>query len=227
MKRVTEAVILAVGLIVMGWFIKCGIDNFANKDRKVTVKGLAEREVPADKVTWSISTTEMGNDLPALYQRINEQAGKIKAFLVANGLDENEITVNPPRVNDLEANTWSENRKSYRYTAETSVTVYTSKVEQVNKIIPKQGDLLEQGVAIESGYPDYQLASFQELKPEMMAEAIKAAKKTADQFAEASGSSLGGILSAGQGQFEIDDRDQNTPYIKKVRVVTTITYSLD
>ena len=52
-------------------------------------------------------------------------------------------------------------------------------------------------------------------------------RKTADQFAEASGSSLGGILSAGQGQFEIEDRDSNTPYIKKVRVVTTVTYSLD
>ena len=213
MSRMKEAIILAVGLVVMGWCIKCGIDNFANKDRKVTVKGLAEREVNADKVTWSISTTEMGNDLPALYQRINEQAGKIKAFFVANGINENEITINPPRVNDLEANAWSENRKNYRYTAETSVTVYTKD--------------LEQGVAIESGYPDYQLASFQDLKPEMMEEAIKAARKTADQFAEASGSSLGGILSAGQGQFEIEDRDSNTPYIKKVRVVTTVTYSLD
>ena len=227
MNRMKEAIILAVGLVVMGWCIKCGIDNFANKDRKVTVKGLAEREVNADKVTWSISTTEMGNDLPALYQRINEQAGKIKAFFVANGINENEITINPPRVNDLEANTWSENRKNYRYTAETSVTVYTKDVEKVNTIISKQGDLLEQGVAIESGYPDYELASFQELKPEMMEEAIKAARKTADQFAEASGSSLGGILSAGQGQFEIEDRDSNTPYIKKVRVVTTVTYSLD
>ena len=227
MKRVTEAIILAVGLIVMGWSIKCGIDNFANKDRKVTVKGLAEREVPADKVTWSISTTEMGNDLPALYQRISQQAEKIKAFLVQNGLDENEITINPPSVNDLEANTWSENRKSYRYTAHTTVTVYTKKVEQVNKAIYRQGDLLEQGVAIESGYPDYELASFQELKPEMMEEAIKAAQKTAEQFAKASDSSLGGIKVAGQGQFEIDDRDQNTPYIKKIRVVTTLTYALD
>ena len=226
MKRVTEAIILAVGLIVMGWCIKCGIDNFANKDRKVTVKGLAEREVPADKVTWSISTTEMGNDLPALYQRISQQAEKIKRFFVQNGIDESEITINAPRVNDLEANTWSENRKNYRYTAETTVTVYTRKVEQVNKAIYKQGDLLEQGVAIESGYPDYELASFQELKPEMMSEAIKAAQKTAEQFAEASGASLGGIQTAGQGQFEIDDRDQNTPYIKKIRVVTTVTYAL-
>ena len=36
----------------------------------------------------------------------------------------------------------------------------------------------------------------------------------------------GKIQTAGQGQFEIDDRDQNTPYIKKLRVVTTVTYSL-
>lgn len=227
MKRVTESIILAIGLVVMGWCIKCGIDNFANKDRHVTVKGLAEREVPADQVTWSISTTEMGNDLPQLYQRISEQAEKIKAFLVQNGLEENEITINPPTVNDLEANTWSENRKNYRYTASTTVTVYTKKVEKVNEVIYKQGDLLEQGVAINSGYPNYEFASFQELKPEMMAEAIKNAQKTAEQFAEASEADLGGIQTAGQGQFEIDDRDQNTPYIKKIRVVTTVTYALD
>ena len=64
------------------------------------------------------------------------------------------------------------------------------------------------------------------MKPEMMSEAIKNAQKTAEQFAEASKSELGQIQTTGQGQFEIEDRDQNTPYIKKLRVVTTITYSL-
>jgi hypothetical protein len=226
MSKIKEAIILAVGMVVMGWTLKCGIDNFVNKDRKVTVKGLAEREVPADRVTWSIGATEMGDDLPALYQRISAQAGKIKDFLVTNGIPENEITINPPTVNDLEANTWSENKKNYRYTAHTTVTVYTSKVEQVNKVIYLQGDLLQQGVAIESGSPDYEFASFQKLKPEMMSEAIRNAQKTAEQFAEASESNLGGIQTAGQGQFEIDDRDQNTPYIKKLRVVTTVTYML-
>ena len=227
MNRIKEAIILAVGMIALGWFIKSGIDNFANKDRQVTVKGLAEREVNADQVTWSISTTEMGNDLPELYARISQQAGKIKAFLVKNGLNEKDITINPPSVNDLEANTWSENRKSYRYTASTTVTVYTKQVEQVNSVIYKQGDLLEQGVAIESGYPSYEFTSFQSMKLEMMSEAIKNAQKTAEEFAKASDSKLNGITTAGQGQFEIDDRDQNTPYIKKIRVVTTVTYALD
>ena len=103
MNRIRESIILAIGIIVLGWYVKSGIDNFANKDRKVTVKGLAEREVPADKVTWSIGTKVTGNDLPLLYEGINKQTDKIKAFLRQNGLDDNEITVNPPTISDLEA----------------------------------------------------------------------------------------------------------------------------
>ncbi|MBR5990029.1 SIMPL domain-containing protein [Prevotella sp. lc2012] len=227
MGKIREAVILAIGIIVLGWFIKSGIDNFSNKDRKVTVKGLAEREVKADKVTWSLSTNEMGNDLPTLYENINVKTGKIKAFLKQNGIEDGEITVNPPTVNDLESNQWSENRRNFRYIINTTLTVSTQKVDLVNKAIFKQAELLKQGVAIEGSNPEYEYVSFQQMKPEMMEEAIKNAQKTAEQFTKASNSKLGNIQTAGQGQFEINDRDQNTPYIKKLRVVTTITYALN
>ena len=227
MGKVKEAIILSVGVMVMGWCVKAGIDNFTNKDRKVTVKGLAEREVPADKVTWSISTKETGNDLPTLHERINVQANKIKTFLKQNGIEESEITVNPPSVTDLEAREWGDNQKPFRYIVNTTITVATTKVEEVNKAIFKQAELLKQGVALDSSYPNYEYASFQQMKPEMMSEAIKNAQKTAEQFAEASESKLGKIQTAGQGQFEIENRDENTPYIKKIRVVTTVTYSLN
>ena len=226
MNRIGEAIILAVGMTLLGWTIKSGIDNFSNKDRKVTIKGLAEREVKADQVTWSISTNEMGNDLPTLYENINVKTGKIKSFLKENGIDENEVTVNPPSINDLESNQWSENRKNFRYIVNTTLTVSTKKVDLVNKAIFRQAELLKQGVAIEGSNPQYEYVSFQQMKPEMMEEAIKNAQKTAEQFAKASESELGKIQTAGQGQFEIGDRDQNTPYIKKLRVVTTVTYSL-
>ena len=225
-NRLIAAAIIAVGVICLGWFLKAGIDDFANKDRKVTVKGLAEREVPADKVTWSIGTKVTGNDLPMLYESINLQTDKIKKFLKQNGLDEKEMTVNPPSISDLEAREWGENNKNFRYIVSTTITVATHMVEEVKKAIFLQAELLKQGVAIENSNADYEYASFQQMKPEMMAEAIKNAQKTAEQFAEASNARLGEIQTAGQGQFEIDDRDQNTPYIKKLRVVTTITYSL-
>ena len=59
-----------------------------------------------------------------------------------------------------------------------------------------------------------------------MDEAIRNARITAEQFAATSESRLGKIVKADQGQFSIENRDSNTPYIKKLRVVTTVSYSL-
>ena len=225
-KMIISAALIALSVFSLGWFIKAGIDDFAEKDRRVTVKGLAEREVPADKVTWSIGTKVTGNDLPMLYENISVQTQKIKQFLLKYELPEGEITINPPSVSDLEAREWGDNNRGFRYIVNTTITVATNKVEQVNKAISNQAELLKQGVALGENTPMYEYASFQQMKPEMMAEAIKNAQKTAEQFAEASNADLGSILTADQGVFSIDNRDENTPYIKKLRVVTTVTYSL-
>lgn len=229
-NRIIAAALIAVGIVCLGWFIKAGIDNFANKDRKVNVKGLAEREVEADKVTWPIVSKELGNDLPSLYDRIGATQKKIKSFLLRNGIKETELTENAPQVIDLQAREYSDNNKPYRYIVTSVITVTSSQVKQVRSIIARQGDLLKEGVAIvDGGYENpvkYEFVSFKEMKPKMMQEAIENAEKTAQQFAENCHSELNKIVSADQGQFSIDDRDSNTPYIKKIRVVTTVTYSL-
>ena len=227
---IVEAVIIALGLVVLGSNIQSGINNFANKDRKVTVKGLSEKEVEADKVTWPIPTKELGNDLPELYQRINVTNQKVKSFLKQHGVKDSEISVNAPVVIDLNADQYNTNLRAYRYNITSTITVTSSNVKLVRGIMARQGELLKQGVAVvDGGYENrtvYEYVAFQKMKPEMMQEAIKNAETTAKQFAENSNSKLNKIVSADQGQFSIDDRDQNTPYIKKVRVVTTVTYSL-
>ena len=65
---IKQAAILAIGIIALGYCIKSGLEGLAGKDRKVVVKGLSEKEVEADKVTWPILSKEIGNDLPNLYQ---------------------------------------------------------------------------------------------------------------------------------------------------------------
>ena len=229
-ERLLSAAILAVGIIVMGLCLKAGMDNFTEKDRKVTVKGLAEKEVKADKVTWPIVSKELGNDLPKLYDRIAGKQLTIKRFLIANGISENEISVNAPKVIDLSADQYNENRREYRYNVTLVITVTSNHVDRVRGIIARQGELLKQGVAIVSddynNQVAYSLVSFKAMKPKMMTEAIENAEQTANQFAKNSKSTLNKIISADQGQFSIDDRDANTPWIKRVRVVTTVTYSL-
>lgn len=229
-NHIISAVLLAISIVVLGLCIKSGIFHFADKDRKVTVKGLAEKEVGADKVTWPIVSKEIGNSLPDLYDKIGVTQSKIKKFLIANGVSEKEIAVNAPSVIDLNAERYGENQRGYRYNITSVITVTSRNVGLVRGIIAKQGELLKDGVAIVDGEYEnrvkYEFVSFAEMKPKMMEEAISNAEKTAHQFAENSHSNLDKIVSADQGQFSIEDRDSNTPYVKKVRVVTTITYSL-
>lgn len=228
--KLLQAAILAVSIAFLGLCIKWGIDDFANKDRNVTVKGLAEKEVEADKVTWPIPTKVLGNDLPELYQRINTTTAKVKAFLKQHGIKDDEINVNAPVVIDLNADQYSNNNRGFRYNITSTITVTSQNVKLVRSIIAKQGELLKQGVAVlDGGYENritYEYVGFRKMKPQMMQEAIKNAEATAQEFATNSNSKLNKITKADQGQFSIDDRDANTPYIKKVRVVTTITYSL-
>ena len=229
-NRIVSAALLAVSIVILGFCVKWGIDDFANKDRKVSVKGLSEREVDADKVTWPILSKELGNNLPELYNRIAVTQGKIKKFLMSNGVKENEINVNAPVVIDLNADQYNTNQRAYRYNITSIVTVTSRNVKLVRSIIARQGELLKEGIAIvDGGYENpvkYEFVSFNSMKPKMMEEAIANARKTAEQFAKNSESKLNKIVSADQGQFSIDNRDSNTPYVKKVRVVTTITYSL-
>ena len=225
-----ESAMVAIAIVLLGLCIKWGIDDFANKDRKVTVKGLAEREVEADKVTWPIVFKEMGNDLPTLYDDIKVKQTKIKAFLLKHGVKADELTVNASKVVDMAANQYSNNNKAYRYNITAIMTVTSHNVKLVRSIINQQGELLRQGIAIVGDEDEspivYEYVSFTSMKPMMMEEAIQNAEKTANQFAATSHSTLNKIVSADQGQFSIEDRDANTPWIKKVRVVTTITFSL-
>lgn len=230
LQKFYPATILAIAVVLLGLCLKSGIDNFTNKDRRVTVKGLSEIEVDADKVTWPILSRELGNDLPDLYVKIGQTQDAIKQFLVSNGIKEDEISINAPTVVDMNANQYSENRSPYRYNITSSMTVTSGNVKLVRSLIDRQGELLKEGIAIINDQYDarvtYEYVSFAAMKPKMMEEAIKNAEATARQFAENSNSKLNKIISADQGQFSISDRDNYTPYIKKVRVVTTITYSL-
>lgn len=232
LKALLPAALIAAGLIGLGLCIKAGIDNFSDRDRVVTVRGLCEKEVEANLVTWPIVTKEMGNDLPQMYNKIQSTNEAILSFLKANGITEQEISVNPPSVEDRQANMYDNSVEiRWRYRVTNVIVVTSSKVKQVNELIRKQPELMRQGIAVVAGDYEYrttyEYTDLNTIKPEMIAEATKNAREAANKFADDSGSSLGRIKTASQGQFSISDRDQYTPYIKNVRVVTSIEYYLD
>ena len=229
MKVIISSAIVAVGIVVLGFCIKAGLNSFAQNQRVVVVKGLAEREVKANNAIWPIVFKELGDDLPGLYDRVNAKNLIVKKFLKESGITDAEISSNVV-VTDLQADSYSSERTPYRYRINSVVTVNTTKVDTVLKLIEDQSTLIKQGVAISFDYSvstQFNFTDLNKVKPEMIKEATQNARSAAQQFAADSDSKLGKIKGASQGQFTIEDRDQNTPYIKNVRVVTTIQYMLE
>ncbi|MCE2617428.1 MAG: SIMPL domain-containing protein [Phocaeicola sp.] len=226
-----EAAIIAVGLLIMGFFIKSGLDSFSNKDRVVSVKGLAEMEVPANKVVWPLVYKEVGNDLIDLYNKIKENNSAIILFLKEKGIEEKSISVSAPTIVDKQADRYDNSIVQYRYNVTEVITVTSEKVDLIRELITEQSELLKQGIAIVAGDWEhsvtYEFTKLNEVKPQMIEEATKNARQSAEKFAKDSGSKLGKIKDANQGQFSIENRDTYTPHIKHIRVVTTINYSLE
>lgn len=231
-EKIIAASVIGFAIIVLGFALRSGIVAFKDMDRSVTVKGLAEREVKADKVTWPLVYKELGNDPAEMYDLLTQKNKKVLAFLKSAGIKESDISVNPPVISDRQADNYSNEIMNYRYKATSVITVTSTEVDKVRTLMRRQSELMKQGIALVSeeygsNSVVYEFTGLNKVKPDMIEEATKNARKTAQKFADDSGSSLGEIRNAQQGQFSIEDRDANTPYIKRLRVVNTVEYSIN
>lgn len=219
------------GLVILGIMIPTAVVKYRSFDRVVNVKGLCEKEVKADKVIWPITYKVMADDIQSIYDQTDAGNYVIVDFLMAGGVSKDEITVSVPQISDKLANEYGGNNRAFRYIAKNVVIVCTSNVDKVLALMSSQSDLLKKGIV--TGGNDWEnpvefkYEGLNGIKPQMIEEATQNARETAEKFAKDSDSSLGKIKTANQGTFTIEDRDSNTPYIKRVRVVTSVTYYLN
>ncbi len=221
---------LATGLIVGGYLMGDGLVRMKQADRAVTVRGLAEREATADLATWTIAYSAKGSDLQSAQAKADADTKAIRAFFGELGFDGEAVQptgANVSQYNDQGVTT---------YTVKQRMSLRTTDIKKAQDAVKRQFDLVKQGVELEEGSGmAFTYTKLNAIKPEMIAQATKDARKSAEQFAKDSGTDVGSIKSASQGYFEITSRDgdgeggwgvSDSPY-KKVRVVTTVEYYLD
>ena len=172
----------------------------------------------------------MANDIQSIYDQIDANNEIVMSFLDSGGIKTDEISVAVPDISDKYANEYGSNDRAYRYIATSVLTVCTSDVDAVLDLMSRQAELLKKGV-ITGGNNwenpvEFKYEGLNAIKPQMIEEATKNAREAAEKFAKDSDSRLGKIKTANQGTFTIENRDSNTPYIKKIRVVTSVTYYL-
>ncbi len=222
---------IMIGLIIIGFMLPYAVSSYRSFDRTVDVKGLCEKEVKADKVIWPITYKIMGNEIKSLYNQTDINNATIVEFLKSEGIEQSEITISVPKISDKFANEYGNNDRAFRFISTNVITVCTDNVDAVLTLMSKQSVLMQKGIVTGGNNwespVEFKYENLNAIKPEMIVEATKNAREAAEKFAKDSDSEIGKIKYANQGTFSITDRDSNTPHIKKVRVVTSVTYYLD
>ena len=229
--QITLGIFFVLGMMIFGIIVRNAILKSKEFERSVTVKGLSEREYPADIVLWPIQFTEASNKLETLYNSIDKSKNIIKKFLIDSGIKESEITLSSPAITDKSAQSYGGSKVAgFRYTSTQTVTVYSINVNMVRSLMNKLSEMGKKGIVFSGDQyqnkTEYIFSSLNSVKPDMIQEATTKAREVAQKFAEDSNSELGKIRKAYQGQFSIYSRDRNNPHIKKIRVVSTVEYYL-
>lgn len=225
--------LLSAALVVAGYLIGNVQRNAVLSNRSVEVKGLSEREVMADLAVWPIQVTLAGNDLKQLQENIKAQTSEVKAYFEALGFGSDELSFGTTNIDDARAQLFAGNQsfREFRYIAKTDLTIRTSAIAKLQQALSNSNELLSKGIVIgakNSWQPiEYIYTKLNDIKPAMIEEATKNAREVAEKFAKDSDSRVGKIKEARQGLFTISDRDQNSPHVKVIRVVTTINYFIE
>jgi uncharacterized protein len=228
------AAVLGIAIIAGGYLLGDGLRRARMADRAVTMRGLAERNVTADLATWTINFGVQGTDLANVQAEVDRDAATVREFFRRAGFPADVVTdgggsVNSNYDNDRQANIFTINRR---------LQFRSTDVMRARAAYARQFDLIRAGVPLQEGSNMvYSFTRLNSVKPAMIHDSTLDARRGAEQFANDSGTTVGGIRSATQGYFSIGARDGDaseeggggagdSPF-QKVRVVTTIEFYLN
>lgn len=231
------AAIFSMGMTTSGYVLGDGLRRAKMAERTVTVRGVSERDVTADLATWTVDFSQQGSDLAQAQQSVDRQAQAVRAFFLRAGFSSDEVTdsdvsVTHQRSTDQEGKAVGPEK----LTVKRSIQLRTEDVIRARAAFARQAELLRDGVELSGSNITYTFTRLNELKPQMIAEADRNARRSAEQFAHDSGADVGRIKTASQGYFSVGPRDGeecddcnssggSSPF-QKVRVVTTIDYDI-
>ena len=249
-KSLSNSIILSLsllfGLFLLGFFIFKGLKTFSDKDRVVTVKGLAEMNMTATSANITLNFSFSGDNLQDIIKQTEIKKNSIVSYLTSIGYLKNDIKINNIGVTDrqkLYETQWKNGQqvqiKIDRYTIIQSLTFKSKEIITTeDKTAQIKLDLVSKDLT-SNITTDYSFPELNSIKPQLIAESTKNARIAGEQFANDSQATLGKIKTASQGQItiageyyydeEVSEASEKAkePYIQKARVVSTIVFFLE
>jgi hypothetical protein len=195
--------------------------------KTLAVTGSARKAILSDRVTWSATVTAKDENLVKAYDAIKVSADKAKAYIVAAGIPESDITLSAistarrfhkevaPGSEAPDEESGAKQRRTPvlittdkvdMYTLSQTISVSSSDMKKVPEISHTITSLIKEGVEIDSGMPSYLYTKLSELKIDMLAEATKDATSRAEQIVNNANGRLGKLVEARMGVMQINPK---------------------
>lgn len=174
----------------------------------IRVKGFAEAPVVADTAHWTATVRARGATLPEGFAALEKATAQLQAFVVSAGLPLAEQTASQVEFRkhfktDTKGNSTDELRD---YSLWQTLTVRSSDVHRVLEVSRSSTRLIKEGIEVESSAPSFTVKNVDPIKLTLLAAATANGRERAMTLAEGSGGSVGRLISAAQGVFQITGR---------------------
>ena len=229
---------IAAGLVVSSFLVTRSVENIRLRDKRIRVKGFAERRITSDVAVWRGSFTAQNAALTSAYVQLQDDLGKILRYLEGSGITRKDVRVSSvtTRVQYKVTDKGVKLNEIEGYELEQSIEISSPDVALIDRLSEESTSLIKEGVPFASQSPEYYYAQIDALKIELLGEATRNAKQRAEQLAKNSGSEVGVLTSADQGIFQItpvhstevsDSGTYDTTTIEKsIKAVVTMEFAI-
>jgi len=242
--------ILSFGLIISSALISNAMDK-ANKDEnRITVKGVAERRIKADKALINIVISKKSENLDELKKDISEREKLTIDLIKKLKINENEYSIGNLRIQPNYTESSSNVKKSSENSATSTetpatnnkisdydgvevISIVTKNIDKAGEFYEKLAELKLQSSNIEINMPEYYITNLEKYKRDLIVDASRNAEIRAIEMLKVNNNEIGGLKNMNQGQFEVladtedvkkINEDESNQIYKKMRVVVTATY---
>ena len=182
----------------------------------INVTGNAKTDFESDIVKWSASYSRKSMILSEASEQLKNDRNLVRDFLVKQGIKESEILFNAVNIN-REFNTQTDqNGNSYStfsgYSLSQNVSVESKEINKVDNASREISALISQGIELSSNQPSYYFSGLEDLKLKLISQASQNARARAENIAKEAGSSLGDLVKADLGIFQITGQNDNEEY---------------
>jgi hypothetical protein len=217
LKNHFATLLICAAVIMTGLILGKAYMSKGKPDDTVSVIGLGEESFDSDLIVWRASFSRRSMELKDAYAQLNADIRKVKSYLKSRGISDDEMVFEAADISKEWSNIYDEEGNIRQtifdgYSLNQSVKVSSKKVNVVEQTSRQVSELIDAGIELNSDAPEYYYTKLAQLKLKMIEAATKDAHERAAKIAENGGGSLGKLMFADMGVFQITAENSSEEY---------------